>query len=140
MSKQYVGLYLCLFSLFSITAVAIWILWPDSPEREKFNNEQYLKRLASLVCKYRERRGHIPEDFDEVLENGHLTLSHRGDFYGRRLWYQRACDSAFFLRASNVEQYYADCHSVSKSEFATWVRSHPDKGQDADGWLVVYGF
>jgi hypothetical protein len=135
MSKQYLSLYICLFCLFTITGLAVWILWPDSPEKAEAHNELYLRQIAGMACKFRERHGRVPESIDELLKDGSGTLSHRGDFYGGKLLYQRACNSAFYLRTSNVKLYYANCFSVSKTEFSAWVRSHPDTGENANASL-----
>jgi hypothetical protein len=128
------------FFVAATVGAATWALLPDSPDRARENNDAYLQHIAHILCEFQHRRGRSPVSIDEALKDSGQTLPNRGDFYGHDLAYIPASNSAFFLRAPNVELYFTDCRRVSRTDFIEWVRSHADGKADPELWLESYGF
>ncbi|MEO8354066.1 MAG: hypothetical protein ABI680_20245 [Chthoniobacteraceae bacterium] len=92
----------------------------------RVKNEQYLDRLAIIVCDYHGKKRKLPRHFDDALSESGQTLPNRGDYYGRSYHYLPFQDTAFFFRAHDVEVSYVNCKKVSHAEFVKWVRTHSD--------------
>jgi len=104
----------------------------DSPAQARARNEQYLDRLAAIVCAYHAKNQKLPQSFDDALAASGQRLQHRGDYYGRSYHFQTFKDSAFFFRASDVEVSYVNCEKVSHAALVDWVRTHSSD----DEWEV----
>lgn len=96
----------------------------DSPAEARAKNEEYLDRLAAMVCDYHAQEQKLPESFDDALSASGQTLPHRGDYAGHSYEFLHFQDSAFCFRAGDVAVSYVNGQKVTHPVFVDWVCSH----------------
>ena len=105
----------------------------DSPAEARAKNEEYLDRLASMVCAYHTKKQELPKSFDDALSASGQTLPHRGDYSGNPYEFFHFQDTAFWFRARDAEVFYVNGKKVPHAALADWVRTHAAPGE----WEII---